>query len=56
MVTVVSFAATVSSHNTLYSPFEREHVAFREQIMVTKEAMLTAIPLTERISKLFIYH
>ena len=48
MVTVVSFAATVSSHNTLYSPFEREHVALREQITAAKEATLTATPLTER--------
>ena len=38
----------VSSHNTLYSPFEREHVALREQITAAKEATLTATPLTER--------
>ena len=45
----------VSTHNTLYFPFERENVVGRDQIKVTKEATFTAIPLTERKSKLFVY-
>ena len=45
----------VSSHNTAYSPFEREHVGGRDQIMVSKETMLTAVPLTEKKSKLLVH-
>ena len=43
----------VPSHNTLYSPFEREHVVWRHQITVAKETTLSAVPLTERKWKLF---
>ena len=37
----------VSSHNALYFPFERERVAWRDQITVTKETTLTAVPPKE---------
>ena len=45
----------VSSHNTIYSPVERECSAWWDQIAVVKETMLTAVAQTERKSKLFTY-
>ena len=41
------------SHNAIYFPWERERVAWRGQVTVTKGTTLTAVPLTERKSKLF---
>ena len=37
------------SHNALYFAFERERVAWWDQITVAKETTLTAIPIKEEI-------
>ena len=53
---IVSFAAVVCSRYTMPSiPSWRESIVWRAQITVVKEPTLTAIPLTKRISKLFVY-
>ena len=44
----------VLSHNALYFSFERELFMWQDQITVAKETTLTAVPPTERKSKLFV--
>ena len=44
----------VSSHNALYFPFEREHVAWRDQITLTKETTRTAVPPREKVKILLL--
>ena len=40
---------------SLYSQFESERVAERDQITVVKQTTLTGVPLTERKFTLFVY-
>ena len=50
MLTALHNCYLVSPHNALYFQLEREHGTWEDQIMIAKETMITAIPLTEQKS------